>query len=269
MVEFYDRAEQIYTGQVVEQMFRVTPRYLQVMKDLLTQRVNKELPHATMEAKAQEIERRYSQAAKAAERMTGQQIGACGFPDWVNSMKSDLDPDLPGIHMQGCCADATIRASHAIWDETVTGDGGEARVNLGFNRDGPLVRVVSSLPHAGELNVFVKKAQRVLVRVPGWAQRSEVRMFVNQASAPLRWQGSYVVFDRTRRGQQLTVTYPLRLAEVREPMLGQVFTERWRGNTIVDISPPGKWIPMYHRPELETENPPRLPAPNSSQRVIR
>ena len=253
LVAFYDRAEQIYTGQVMEQMFRVTPRYLEVMKECLTQRVNKELTNATMEGKAQEIERRYAQAAKTAQRMTGQQIGACGFPDWVNSLKSDLDPALPGIHMQGCCADATIRASHAIWWETVTGDEREARVNLGFNRDAALVRVVSSLPHLGELNVFVKTARRVLVRVPGWAQKSEVKVFVDQKAVPLRWEESYVVFDRTQQRQHLTVTYPLRLAEVREPVLGRSFTERWRGNTIVDISPAGKWIPMYHRPELDTQ----------------
>jgi len=31
---FYDRAEQIYSGQVVEQMFRPTSRYLAVLKDV-------------------------------------------------------------------------------------------------------------------------------------------------------------------------------------------------------------------------------------------
>jgi hypothetical protein len=38
---------------------------------------------------------------------------------------------------------------------------------------------------------------------------------------------------------------------------GTEYTERWRGNTIVSISPPGKWIPMFERPELENENVPQ------------
>ncbi len=56
-------------------------------------------------------ETRYRKAVTTAERMMGQQLGACGFPDWVNQLPSDLDPSLPGLHMQGCCADATIRAA--------------------------------------------------------------------------------------------------------------------------------------------------------------
>jgi hypothetical protein len=52
----------------------------------------------------------------------------------------------------------------------------------------------------------------------------------------------------------LTVTYPLRIAEVREPIQGVQYTEKWRGNTIVDISPPGKWIPMYQRPAMDSDH---------------
>lgn len=62
------------------------------------------------------------QGVQTAERMVGQQMGACGFPDWANQTPSDLDGSMLGLHMQDCCADATIRGAHAIWDQTVTGD---------------------------------------------------------------------------------------------------------------------------------------------------
>jgi hypothetical protein len=254
LVAFYDRAEQIYTGEIMEQMFRPKPQYLAVVKECLAKRVEKEMTNATPELKTKEVERRYAEAKKTAERMTGQQMGLCGFPDWVNSMKSDLDPDLPSIHMQGCCADATIRASEAVWSQIVTGDAEETRINLAFNRDSPLATVVSCLPHRGELNVLVKSARRVLVRVPEWAQKPEVKAFVNKEPKPLLWEGSYVVFEKPEKDQQLTVTYPLRIAEVREPIQGVEYTERWRGNTIVHIEPTGKWIPMFERAELDTEN---------------
>jgi len=208
------------------------------------------------QAKAQEVEKRYQEAVKTAERMVGQQLGICGFPDWANQTPSDLDPKLPGIHMQGCCADATIRGAHAIWVETVTGDAKETRVNLAFNRKSVLADVVSCLPHRGELNILVNDAQKVLVRVPDWAPKSDVKAFVAKKPITLSWQDTYVVFDRVRRGQQLTVTYPLRIADVKETvgsLDGKQYTERWRGNTIVDISPPGKWIPTFQRPELETD----------------
>ncbi len=102
----------------------------------------------------------------------------------------------------------------------------------------------------------MKDSQRVLVRVPGWTQKADVKAFVGKRPAKVRWENDYVSFDKVKRGQQLTVTYPLRLAEVREPIQGVVYTERWRGNTIVDISPPGKWIPMFQRPEFNNEHMP-------------
>ncbi len=253
LVAFYDRAEQIYTGEVIEQMFRPTPKYLELVKTCLTKRVDKEMTDATPELKASEVERRYAEATKTAQRMIGQQLGICGFPDWVNNLASDLDPDLPGIHMQGCCADATIRASAAIWEQIVTGNADETRVNLAFNRKSDLVQVISCLPHRGEVDLIVGASHRVLVRVPEWARKSEVRTFVDKKAVTVVWNGSYVLFDAAKKGQQLTVTYPLRIAEVREPIQGVEYTERWRGNTIVHIEPAGKWIPMFQRPELESE----------------
>jgi hypothetical protein len=254
---YYDRAEEIYRGQAMAQLFRLTPQYLKVVKHCLTQRVEKEMTNATEAARSAEIERRYQDAVKVAGRMTGQQLGLCGFPDWVNEgTKSDLDPDLPGIHMQGCCADATIRASYAVWSQTVTGNKSETRVNMAFNHDSPLLRVVSCLPYRGELDVFVKDSKRVLVRIPEWAQKSGVKAFIGRRPIKIQWAGAYVAFNGVKTGQQLTVTYPLRIAEVNESVQGVQYTEKWRGNTIVDISPPGKWIPMFQRPELDTE---RLP----------
>ena len=53
------------------------------------------------------------------------------------------------------------------------------------------------------------------------------------------------------------MTYPLRIAEVKETpgsLDGTQYTEKWRGNTIVNISPAGKWIPMFQRPELDSEH---------------
>jgi hypothetical protein len=208
-VSYYDRAEQIFRGELVEQMFRLTPDYLKVLRQELTKRVAKDLAQASDEAKSQEVEKRYKEAVATAGRMVGQQLGLSGFPDWVNHTPSDLDSELPGIHMQGCCADATIRAAHAIWSETVTGGSNEARVNMAFNRNSPLVNVKSCLPHRGEMDVFVGSARRVLVRLPEWAPKESVRAYVQKQPVPVKWEGSYVVFDKVSKGQQLTITYPL------------------------------------------------------------
>jgi hypothetical protein len=253
---YYDRAEQIFRGQLVEQMFQLKPQYLAMLKECLQKRVAKEMTNATPDVQAQEVNRRYADAVETAGKMVGQQLGLCGFPDWVNKLPSDLDPDLPGIHMQGCCSDATIRAADAIWSETVTGDPAEARVNMAFNRKSDLADVVSCLPYRGELDVFVKSAKRILVRIPEWAPRDKVRLYIDKAPTKPEWDGDYAVFPKTAKGEQLTVSYPLRIATIKETvgsLDGTEYTERWRGNTIVDISPRGKWIPMFERPQMDRD----------------
>ena len=127
------------------------------------------------------------------------------------------------------------------------------RGNLAFNRDSPQLTVNSCLPHRGELNITVKKTRKVLVRVPSWARKDRVLALVNRKPNSVTWEGAYVVFDQVTAGDQLTVTYPLRMAQVREPINGVLYTQTWRGNTIVDIKPGGKWLPMFHRPQLNME----------------
>jgi hypothetical protein len=249
---YYDRAEQIYTGQVVEQVFQPTPRYLEVVRECLEQSVAKDKSVAS-DMREQEVERRFTDAKRNAERMLGQQRGLSGFGDWVNYLPSDLDKELPGIHMQSCCADATIRAAHAIWSQSVTGDESEVLVNMAFNRVSPWLEVVSCLPHRGEVNILVKNTKRVLVRVPEWAPRGDGKAYRDKKLATLKWDSAYVVFDDVAKGEHLTVVYPLRISELREMIQGVEYTERWRGNTIVDLAPQGKWVPTFHRPELENE----------------
>ena len=258
-IDYYDRAEQIFRGQLVESIFKVTPEYLAIVRKNLPKQVKKHMPDASSEDIAKEVEKRYQKAIVTAKRMEGRILGLCGFPDWVNNLPWD-DPTLPRINMMGCCADATIRAAHAIWSQTVTGNKKETRVNMAFNRISPLVDVVSCLPHRGEIDVIVKTARKVLVRVPHWTMKEKTKVYIDKRAVPVEWQGEYVVFNKVKPAQQLTVTYPLRVAEVKEVIKGVDFveyTEKWRGNTIVDISPPGKWVPMFQRPELDTEEMPQ------------
>lgn len=52
------------------------------------------------------------------------------------------------------------------------------------------------------------------------------------------------------------MTYPLRIAAVTESVYTDKhseYVEEWRGNTIVDISPAGRWLSMFQRPQLTSE----------------
>lgn len=98
----------------------------------------RERPEPTEEDRKREVDRLCDEAITTAKRLEGRLLGLCGFPDWGNRFPShDQDPDLPSLDMMGCCGDAIIRAAHAIWEETVTGNEDETRVNLAFNRTSP------------------------------------------------------------------------------------------------------------------------------------
>lgn len=256
---YFDTAEQMFRGQVVASIFHPTPEYQELLRTCIKKRVAQELPQVDAATRDEEVRKRFNESMANSKRMNGRLLGLCGFGDWVNCLPSPLDEQLPGIDMMGCCADAVIRAAHAIWSHTVTGDEQETRVNLAFNHTSSLVEVHACLPHLGEVNVVVKQARKVLVRVPSWVQPTSVQAYVDKQQAATRWEGRYLVFDDLEAGQLLTVTYPLRIAEVTET----IYTDRhneykglWRGNTIVGISPKGRWLPIFHRPELDTETVP-------------
>ena len=256
LAKYYDRAEQIYRGQVMELIFHATETYQALMRECLEKQVAQELPAADAAAREAEVVKRFAESLALAQRMDGRLLGLCGFGDWVNQLPSSLNAKLPGIDMMGCCADAVIRASHAIWEQTVTGDETATRVNMAFNRVSPLVDVVSSLPFRGEVDVVAKNARKVLVRIPAWAPKERVAAFVDRTPVEPKWDGEYVLFDGVSPGQQLTVTYPLRIASITETIYTDKhheFKEEWRGNTIVDISPAGKNLPMYQRPQLNSD----------------
>lgn len=254
--KYYDRAEQIYRGQVAASIFHANESYQALMRECLEKQVAEEMADASAEQREAEVQKRFAASMELARKMDGRLLGLCGFGEWVNQLPSSLNAKLPGIDMMGCCADAVVRASHAVWQQTVTGDATETRVNMAFNRTSPLVDVVSSLPHRGEVNVMVKDAHKVLVRIPDWAPKDQVAAFVDRVALEPKWDGEYVVFENVAAGQQLTVTYPLRIARVTETIYTDKhheFKEQWRGNTIVDISPAGEKLPMYCRPELNTD----------------
>jgi hypothetical protein len=213
------------------------------------------------------LEAEYPELVKTAARFEGRYLGSSGINDWACYAPSEPDPELGkiGFGMMGCCGDAVIRATRAIWFNTVTHEADVDRtlINMAFNRETDQVTVVSLLPHRGEVDVMVKKARNVLVRIPGWSQKNRVKVYVDKKPAAVKFDQvfkDYVLFENTSAGQQLTVTYPLRIATIKETpgsLDGTEYTQKWRGNTIVDIDPKGRHIPMFNRPELDAETLPK------------
>lgn len=124
-----------------------------------------------------------------------------------------------------------------------------------MNRATKWVDVNSYSPYEGGLEITVKNATSLFIRLPDWVVKGEVAVTVDGATRPFDWHGEYVHLDDLFWGQEVTLTYPLRsmteaiylIPENGSPMDSNRYILTWKGDTVVSISPKGQYYPLYQR----------------------
>ena len=163
-----------------------------------------------------------------------------------------------------CCTHGNMGTFYA-WDGALRHSNGIARVNLLLNRASPWLDVESCLPFEGKVTLRNKSAREIWARMPLWVVDSLVACRVGDKTARPDRFGRYLRFDHVRSGQAVTIEFPLEertehwtapsqgppfLMEL--PKAGTRFTMKFRGNTLVELSPPlapGSWL-YQQRPAL-------------------
>jgi hypothetical protein len=141
------------------------------------------------------------------------------------------------IHVGGCCVGNSSQALYYIWESIVREQNGAAQVNLLLNRASPWLDVDSFLPYEGKVVIRNKSSRRALVRIPVWVDKQRVRASKNEVAGAPVWFGNYLLFDGLRERDVLTIDFPV-VESSEKITVGDVeFTCRYRGNTLVDISP--------------------------------
>ena len=116
-----------------------------------------------------------------------------------------------------------------------------------WDRSTPWLDVDSYLPYEGKVVRKNKQAREAFVRSPLWVDRAAVLAEVDGKQQTLAWFDNYLRFDGLKAGDVLTIEFPM--VETTElwtiPKLGgwkapdeQVHTCKFKGNTLVEISPP-------------------------------
>jgi len=147
------------------------------------------------------------------------------------------------------------------WSHIVTKTGEGIFVNMALNRDAPECKVVSFLPDQGRVTVVAKEAAACHLRIPGFAPRNEVRAWRNSHKEDhLVWKGDYIQFSSVKRGDELTVTYPLVTFVQKMKRGGADYTISWKGNSVTDLYPKGKVWPLFEKIPFPTP-----PTPTVSQ----
>ncbi|MDP6438551.1 MAG: glycoside hydrolase family 127 protein [Candidatus Brocadiia bacterium] len=162
-----------------------------------------------------------------------------------------------GNGIMHCCTGNGTRALYYIWEHMLTCRDGELRVNLLLNRPSKWADVHSYIPYEGRVDVRVKEACALKVRIPEWVQPGETTCAllpkggctarVGGGERSLEWEGRYAVVGAVSKGDAVQISLPIaeRVKEVDIEKRHYILT--LRGNDVVNIDPPGRFCPFYQR----------------------
>ncbi|MBI4586460.1 MAG: hypothetical protein HY717_20815 [Planctomycetes bacterium] len=149
----------------------------------------------------------------------------------------------------GCCTPHGNMGLFYAWDATLRYSDGVARINLLLNRASPWMDLDSYLPYEGKVIIKNKTALEAFVRIPLWVELNTVHCKVGLQSMPLKWFGRYLVVKTLKPSDLVTITFPVveRSEKWTLPAQlwgwwpgyppGTVFTFKFKGNTLIDMSP--------------------------------
>ena len=106
---------------------------------------------------------------------------------------------------------ATVTAARTmywIWDRALQYRDGELSVNLLLNRPSPWADVESHIPYTGRVDVKIKQALNLRVRLPDWASQQQTRCRLNDADRRVEWDGRYCKVGSVAPGDTVTLTFP-------------------------------------------------------------
>jgi DUF1680 family protein len=166
-------------------------------------------------------------------------------------------PNDWGLHLgHACCTGNSARTLFWIWDSILTREDDRVRVNLLLNRSSPWLDVDSYLPYEGKVALKIKQAKHVAVRVPEWTDQTRVTCDVNGVGQEIFWSGNYVEFKELTPGDTVTVEFPITEKTFFSVIGDKAFKLTMKGNTVIEIDPPGEICPLYQREEYKGDQAP-------------
>lgn len=155
--------------------------------------------------------------------------------------------DVTKLHqasVAGCCTANGAQGYYYAWHGITRFDKGIAKVNLFLNRASPWMDIDSELPYAGKVVLHNKLARTALVRVPGWLDGETIRARIVRADAPDKSAdvtpsrfGNLLVFEGLKPKDDVVLEFDVPDSTDRYTIHGKPYTIRFRGSTVVDISP--------------------------------
>lgn len=186
------------------------------------------------------------------------------------------NPVAASLTSIGCCTGNGPMGFYYAWEAALREDANIVTANLLINRVGHAAEIRSWLPYEGKVEIHMKAARKLAVRLPRWVSKSRVECHVSlvqsagQTTHPVTPEivGNYATFDALQPGDIITLEFPVFNDTVtytwnkRVPDQERDVTFEMRGSTCVGIKDrwdmgPG-WIPNYRREHMKAEMTPMV-----------
>ncbi len=179
--------------------------------------------------------------------------------EYVGYFASTASPTVVENSTAFCCMVNGSMALYFVWKSMLKCENDVAQVNLLVNRAAPMLDIDSYLPYEGKVVIKNKTAKKLLVRIPRWVDKQTVRSTRNANEFDGFWLNNYLVFDSVADNDIITLKFPIAEIEEKYQFHGTEYSCRFKGNTLVDISPreerPG-YYPMYIRDRFRSNEAP-------------
>jgi DUF1680 family protein len=180
------------------------------------------------------------------QRMTERILGGFAGRTLPNEFTAD------GV-MMGCCCGAGPRALFLAWEHILRRRENGLYVNLLLNRFSREADVLSYLPHQGRVDVVMRSAGPLYVRIPGSVNAKAVTVVRNGIPIHFRVEKGFARVEEAGPEDRVSVRFPLRNEVKKEMLLNWSLQIKWRGDTVCAMSPEGKRLPLYQRADLDTD----------------
>ena len=160
----------------------------------------------------------------------------------MGTFSAGSDPTISLALWTVCCVGNCSCSMYYAWEAIVRCEDDVAQINLLMNRASPWVDIDSYLPYEGKVVLKNKTAKEMRVRVPMWVDKKAVECTVNGQQIAVDMLGQYVLVKSLKAKDQVTITFPMVETTERHtaPTYDITYTCKFKGNTLVDISPRAK-----------------------------
>jgi hypothetical protein len=185
---------------------------------------------------------RTPEAGEDADRVSERVVGS--FASWATANDWYIEGQ-PGTTF--CCIGNGGRVIYYVWEKMIGLRSGTLSIHLLFNRASPWADVDSCLPYEGRADITMKTGCELEVRIPEWVAPQEMSCQVNGAPRQISFRARYAQIGRVEASDRVSLSFPIAERSL-NAVIGEVpYRVAVKGNDVVSIDPPGKWVPLYQR----------------------